>query len=154
MEDIYRRGQKIHSGTGNKHATDKSKLAKEGAGGKLTTNRRIGGRTGEGTKSVKSSALAYNANIAAKDVVNVKTKSDTIENITIRLPGVSEGKRRKKSTKKATRNDDDDDASKDAEKLEAVASIVENLKMSPKSKIKKPSKAKKRREVRQRQKVA
>ena len=143
VEDIYRRGQKIHSGTGNKHAaTDKSKLAKEGAGGKLTTNRRIGGRTGEGTKSVKSSALANNANIAAKDVVNVKTKGDTIENITIRLPGVNEGKRRKKSTKNATRNDDDDDTSKDAEKLRAVANIVENLKMSPKSKIKKSSKSK------------
>ena len=140
MEDIYRRGQKIHSGIGNKHTTDKSQLTKEGARGKLTTNKRIGGRTGEGTKSFKSSALANNPNIAAKDVVNIKTKGDTIENITIRLPGASEGKRRKKSAKKATASDDD--ARKDAEKLEAVANIVEDLKLSPKSKIKKSSKSK------------
>ena len=140
VEDIYRRGQKIHSGIGNKHATDKSQLTKEGARGKLTTNKRIGGRTGEGTKSVKSSALANNPNIAAKDVVNIKTKGDAIENITIRVPGASGGKRRKKSAKKATANDDD--ARKDAEKLEAVANIVEDLKMSPKSKIKKSSKIK------------
>ena len=130
VEDIYRRGHKIHSGTGNKHVTDKSQLTKEGAGGKLTTNRRIGGRTGEGTKSTKNAALANNPNIAAKDVVNIKTKGDTIENITIRLPGASEGKRRKRAARKVAATDED--ATKDAEKLKAVANIVYNLTTSSK----------------------
>ena len=152
MEDIYRRGQKIHSGIGNKHTTDKSQITKEGAGGKLTTNRRIGGKTGEGTKSTKRFSLANNPNIAAKDIVNIKTKGDTIENITIKLPGAREGKKRKKLAGKVAAIDED--AVKDAEKLKEVANIVDNLKMSPKSKLKKSSKSKEKDEGKTKAKVS
>ena len=152
VEDIYRRGQKIHSGIGNKHTTDKSQLSKEGAGGKLTTNRRTGGKTGEGTKSTKRSALANNPNIAAKDVVNIKTKGDTIENITIRLPGACEAKKRKKSAVKVATMDEG--AMRDAEKLKDVANIVDNLKKSPKSKLKKSSKSKEKDDTKTKAKVS
>ena len=122
VEDIYRRGQKVHSGI-----TNKSQLTKEGAAGKTTGSRRIGGSTGA------RSNVTNGSDISVKNVVNIKRKGDKIENITVKLSNTKESRRRRKAVGKNVVNVQEEDL----DKLKEVANIVSSLETSPQTKSQK-----------------
>ena len=140
VEDIYRKGKKLQTGTGNKETADKSQVTNESAGGKLTTNRKIGGVVGG--VGTKKSALANDSNITVKSVVNIKKKhNNTIENITLKVS--NEGKRGKRSPVKrratSSSNQEPEPGSRKEDENLKVANIVDNVKVSPKAKTKQSS---------------